>query len=79
MNLPAHFGALLDTGLYPDSAGPYDADGMVPCNIVFVVALLAGGGGALRRLLIRENELYKEREGSIGKGEIERLGNYGGF
>ncbi len=35
----------MGTGIYPDSAGPYDADGMAVCNIVFVVALLALGGG----------------------------------
>ncbi len=34
----------------------------------------------MRRLLIRENELYEEHEGSIGKGEeTEGLVDYGGL
>lgn len=59
----------MSTGFYPDSAGPYDAEGIVVRNIVFVVALLARGGmrGG------EEEEAVDQRERAAqGTREVDR-------
>lgn len=71
LNLLGQFGPLVGTRLYPDSDKPYYVKGMAVCSLfMFLVALLAWW---LRRLLIRENEGWKDKEDATGKGEDEGL------
>ena len=71
LNLLGQFGPLVGTRLYPDSDKPYYVKGMAVCSLfMFLVALLAWW---LRRLLIRENEGWKDKEEATGTGEDEGL------
>ncbi|CAD6567770.1 MAG: hypothetical protein ASARMPREDX12_009458 [Alectoria sarmentosa] len=71
LNLLGQFGPLVGTRLYPDSDKPYYVKGMAVCSLfMFLVALLAWW---LRRLLIRENEGWKDKKEATGKGEDEGL------
>ena len=76
LNLLGQFGPLVGTRLYPDSDKPYYVKGMAVCSVfMFLVALLAWW---LRRLLIRENNRWKEHEEETGKGEDEGLVDHSG-
>ena len=69
LNLVGQFGPLVGTRLYPDSDKPYYVRGMAVCSFfMFLVALLAWW---LRRVLIGENERWKDQDDAIGKREEE--------
>ena len=67
LNLLGQFGPLVGTRLYPDSDKPYYVKGMAVCGFfMLLVAVLAWW---LRRLLIRENGRWTERERTGREGE----------
>lgn len=67
LNLIGQFGPLVGTRHYPDSDKPYYITGTTVCSLfMFLVTLLAWW---LRSLLAKENKVWNESDGAMGKPE----------